>query len=537
MGQGVDATDTERAAITVSVPMLDGVVLATDVYLPPADGVRRPTVLSRVPYDRSGPLCFLPLLADRFLERGWTFVAQDVRGKFASDGERVPFASEASDGWATLEWIANQPWSDGRVVMIGDSYCGYTQLAAASSGHPALVAIAPRVTSDEIAADWTFRQGVPCIATVAAWALFAWSESRLAEQAWDLSAVPLSDLASRNIGRRLEALDQWFGSDDFRVPDVASWSIPTLHLAGWWDVFRRGQFTTWARNRAHAPETTWLHVGATDHQWTRVCSDGKTSSDNSSDGIPSPEFVDRYLAPVLAFFDHVLNGGPAPAAVEAEVAGRGIVAASSWPPSSATGQDLYLVDGHRALDGPEGGGLAPLPDTSTTEVEWIHDPTRPVPDLIADPWSLAPGLPDERDVEVRDDVLTFTSAEHSRPTVLAGPVEVVVDVDCDGPSTHVAAKLVDVDPLGRARRICEGIALVSGPFPARAVVDLGPVGYQVEPGHLLRLEIASSMFPRFAVHPGTGEPAWTATERRSTRQRLVLGPGRSRLRIWTWDPS
>lgn len=536
MGLGVELAEEATVFDTVTVPMLDGVGLATDVYLPPAAG-RVPAVLSRVPYDRRGPLCYLPTLAARYLDRGWAFVAQDVRGKFASEGERVPFVHEVEDGWATLEWIAAQPWCDGRVVMIGDSYCGYTQLAAASSGHPALAAIAPRVTSAEITDDWLFRQGVPCLSTAAAWALFAWSAPDLIDGPWDYARPPHDELAVRGLGRRLRVLDDWFGPAPQHHAQLASWSVPTLHLAGWWDVFRRGQFATWARNRTQRPAATWLHVDATDHQWTEIRRDGTAASGRSASGAPTVAFVDRYLAPINAFFDHVLDGRPPHPAIDIDVVGHGRMTPESWPPPEARPRDLYLVDGDRALDGPEGGGLSPHPDPSLQQVTWVHDPARPVPDLIADPWSLEPGLPDERDVEVRDDVATFTSDELRAVLVIAGPVEVLVDVDAGAPSTHVAAKLVDVDPLGHARRISEGIAAVSGLFPTRAVVDLGHTAYRLERGHRLRLEVASSMFPRFAVHPGTSEPVWSARDRRPSRQVITLGPGRSRLRIWAWTPT
>ena len=512
--------------------MSDGVELATDVYVPAAPHTARPTVLSRIPYDRGGALCFLPVLAQRFLERGWVFVGQDVRGKFGSSGDRVPFASEIDDGRTTLDWICSQPWSDGRVVMVGDSYCGYTQLAAAASGHEALRGITPRVTSAEIEADWLWHQGVPCLATAAAWAMFAWSRADLAEGTWQFDCVPTSALAERNLGHDLAVLDQWYGDRRTATPVLAPWTVPTLHLAGWWDVFQRGQFLTWSRQRAFDPDSVWLHVADTDHQWTEIRRDGTASSGRTASGAPTDEFIDRYLAPIMPFFDHVLNGAPAPARIEVTVVGAEVTAATSWPPPDAVFDEVYLVDGHRAHHGPEGGGLAWHADSRPTSVAWVHDPTHPVPDLVADPWSLAPGLPDEREVELRDDVITFTGTLLSHPLTLLGPVEMVGVVEADGPSTDVVAKLVDVDPLGRARRICEGIALAEGPFPSRCIIDLGQVAYRLDPGHLLRLEIASSMFPRYAVHPGTDEPAWSATGRRACRQWLHLGPGQSHLRIW-----
>ena len=91
------------------------------------------------------------MLAPYVTERGYAFVVQDVRGKFRSEGETVPFIHEVEDGYDTLEWVAAQSWSDGSVVTFGDSYYGFTQWAAVASGHPALRAIVPRVTSADLA--------------------------------------------------------------------------------------------------------------------------------------------------------------------------------------------------------------------------------------------------------------------------------------------------------------------------------------------------------------------------------------------------
>ena len=108
------------------------------------------TVLIRLPYDKSGEYTFIPEIAAYFNAHGYRVVAQDVRGKFRSEGEALLFVNEVDDDYDTIEWIINQSWSNGRVAMWGDSYYGYTQWAAAASGHPALKAIAPRVTGTQL---------------------------------------------------------------------------------------------------------------------------------------------------------------------------------------------------------------------------------------------------------------------------------------------------------------------------------------------------------------------------------------------------
>ena len=133
------------------IRMRDGILLAGGCLLARRAG-RRPTqapgdtILIRLPYDKSGVYTFIPQVAEYFMQHGYRVVAQDVRGKFRSEGDALLFVNEVDDGYDTIEWITQQSWSNGRVAMWGDSYYGYTQWAAAASGHPALKAISPRLT-------------------------------------------------------------------------------------------------------------------------------------------------------------------------------------------------------------------------------------------------------------------------------------------------------------------------------------------------------------------------------------------------------
>ena len=145
----VVASPLDPAATQVMVAMRDGTELATDVYLPTGNGPF-PAILVRLPYDKCGMYTFMPALAPVINARGYAFVVQDVRGKFRSQGDTVAFDYEADDGYDTIDWLVGRPWSSGSVGMFGDSYYGFTQWAAVSSGHPALKAIVPRVTTAEL---------------------------------------------------------------------------------------------------------------------------------------------------------------------------------------------------------------------------------------------------------------------------------------------------------------------------------------------------------------------------------------------------
>ena len=124
----------------VMVPMRDGVRLATDIYFPGKDGAHAPgplpAIMERTPYDKSASP--RPNTAEYFATRGYVVAFQDIRGRFKSEGKFVKYLNEPQDGYDAVEWIARQPWSNGRVGTFGISYGAHTQAAMAAANPPHL---------------------------------------------------------------------------------------------------------------------------------------------------------------------------------------------------------------------------------------------------------------------------------------------------------------------------------------------------------------------------------------------------------------
>ena len=526
--------EVDPRAQQVWVEMRDGVRLATDVYLPDGEGPF-PTVLTRLPYDKSGEFSFMSEVAERLTPLGLAVVVQDVRGKVRSEGPTVAFVSEGQDGWDTLEWVVAQSWSNGEVGTFGDSYYGFTQWAMAFSGHPALKAMVPRMTTTEVGPDWMYLDGVFNLGTMGEWALHTWIDNSLNDVEIDWSGRPVARFIEHNTGGLPStSWDEWIVNG----PDSPYWTtgiygrepgpwgtVPTLHVGGWFDVFSRGQLRDFQRSLAGpAGDRQYLVMGALDHFDDHLTEDGR-SPDYLRERDLLPPFLDGYLGSAVEFLSHVLLGSDADLPrVRWELGNAGWQQAQTWPPPGAGTLHLHLSQAVQALQGPAGGSIGAAPDSHEASVEWTHDPANPVPHLIEDPWRPLLGLPDERPAHMRPDVLTFTGEEQRAPLDLVGPIEVTVVVQADAPSTHVVARLCDVFPDGRTHLIVEGVAHVDDPAePTPYRIDLGDTGYRVRPGHRLRLQVSASAFPRWIVHPGTAEDPFTAVQTRTVTHRLFTG--------------
>ena len=245
----------------------DGERLASDVYLP-SEGQRFPTVLIRTPYGKKrGAEGYF-----RFVQRGYAVVIQDVRGREDSTGEWMPQYYEIEDGDDTLNWIAAQPWSDGKVGMTGGSYLGYVQWAAAASGNPHLKAMLSSVCAGSAFIDLPRRGG--CFDSgMLAWC-FSVSEQRMrpdlmVQDNWDeiLDIRPIEDIPKRALGRELPFLTEWLKhKDQDAFWKKGNWQlnykggpVPALIMSGWFDD--NGMGTTEALELVKDwPEGTWKAV-------------------------------------------------------------------------------------------------------------------------------------------------------------------------------------------------------------------------------------------------------------------------------------
>lgn len=498
---------------TVYLPMPDGVKLATDIYTPKAGGVF-PTILIRTPYGRANFLGAINI--QRIAERGYNVVSQDCRGRFDSDGEFEPYVHEAADGQATIEWIAAQSWSDGQVGMWGQSYVGYVQWAAASTGTPHLKAIVPSITSSYLAFDpekgyqldlslrWLYlldamdNDGRSTLQTMVRLTSSRQQDRTVAEAC---DHLPISTADEAMIGEPVPFFRTWVESMDdesyWRAVDhrslVADMDVPACHVTGWYDLFLEGELSDFVAMQA-AGKGPYLTVGPWAHrdfgvQW-------------------------ESLRAGLDWFDAHMKGQMG--RLRAKPVRLYVMGADewreydNWPPATAA-RPLFLHQGGRLS--------ADAPAADEQPDHYRYDPADPTPNVGGALLSTHAGARDNRELEARPDVLTYTTDVLTEPLEIAGLLTLKLYVQSSREYADFLGRLCDVHPDGRSINICDGIFRVvpgageAGQDGSLSIeFELTPTAYSFQPGHRVRLQVSSGAHPRIARNPGTGESPVHATE-------------------------
>jgi putative CocE/NonD family hydrolase len=524
---------TGRVRVTRAIPvrMRDGAILRADHYAPGVDGAL-PTVLVRTPYGRGAPSS---LLCRAVAQRGFNVLIQSCRGTGDSGGAFEPLLQEREDGIDTLDWLRRQPWYDGRLLTYGPSYVGFVQWALAAEAGDELKAMATIVTASDFGPP-TYAGGAFSLDTVLTWsALLEAQRGPRLENAVELlrgqprlqrglARVPLAEADRITTGAEIEFFQRWLAEADptsaywtqrghaHRLPQV---NAPVLMIAGWYDIFLPWQLNDYTALRA-AGVQPYLTIGPWNH---------------GSVGL-----FQHSAAEAVAWFQ-AHTGGPRrirERPVRVHVAGAdGWHELSDWPPPAGRPQRWYLTPG--AGLGPTSGAEGAVLDAFT------YDPKDPTPSL-GGPRLIGKisGRRDNRPLEARPDVLTFTSAPLSEPLDVVGPVAADITVratsvgrngrpDRDGepdpPAAHfdVFVRLCEVDEQGRSWNVCDGLARATGKRdPAEPVrVELWPTAYRFAAGRRIRVQISGGAHPRFSRNPGTGAPLGHELELRPVRQEIL----------------
>jgi uncharacterized protein len=535
------------------VPMRDGVRLATDVYRLQG-ATPAPVLLTRTPYDKERTLgggAGVAFDILRAVQAGYAVVIQDVRGRFASEGEFTPYFQEGRDGADTIAWAAAQPWSRGVVGGFGGSYLGCTQWLAEREQPQALRAMASAVAPSNMDEGMAYQGGAH-VFHGRRWAAVMTTEeirrrvasgaaSPASDATLDVDAI-LADLplaAHPLLNEYMPWYREWLAhptADPYWRPiSPCAWyeqvSAPGLHISGWYDIFlsaaidnyqgmRQRGGTERARQNQRLIIGPWSHSNFTGSFPEREFGPAANSEALDLTGMHLRWF-DRWLKDAAgeagALHDNGVEQDPPITLFVMGVDRWRMEAAWPLPDTQYSPYYLHSAGGANSLRGD--GVLSAAPPENEPADVYLYNPMRPVPTVggqVILPGANAAGPRDQRAVETRDDVLVYTTAVLDRPVEVIGPIELRLFVASSARDTDFTGKLVDVYPDGQAMIVTEGIVraryreslaapeLLQPDAVYELRLDLWATANVFLPGHRIRLEVSSSNFPRFGRNSNTG---------------------------------
>ncbi len=478
---------------TVMVKMRDGINLATNIYLPQGAGPW-PVVLTRTPYNKNGA----DSSASVYNARGYALVAQDVRGRYESEGVDQPFEVDIEDGYDTVEWIAAQNFSNGKVGIFGTSAPGITANLAAASAPPHLSAAYVTVAPDSLFYRSRFVGGV-----------FKESHSGGWLRGQGISEEKIAEYKTRAV------LDQRWRNTDFLFHRHKV-QIPVYNVGGWHDIYAEGSLNNYLylQHEGHekARGKQKLSMGAFGH--------GVLQGDLS---YPDGGLINGDIEQQLRWWDYWLkdidNGimdEPAisfymmASARKADPSPKNrVIQTDSWPPRHQATK-FYLQA--------NGGISTSVSNADAASVTYQFDPADPVPTTGGQNLGADVGPRDQRDIGERQDYLRFRTEELQKDVIVAGHIDMELYVSTDALDTDFVVKLVDIYPDGyealildyplrtrfRNGQNAEDVKLITPGAVEKLTINMWSTAQTFEKGHRIGVQISSSNYPRFAVNPNNG---------------------------------
>ncbi|WP_344874936.1 CocE/NonD family hydrolase [Allokutzneria multivorans] len=499
---------TREVEITRDIPitMPDGGVLLADHWRP--SGGTSPTLLVRTPYGRKG---FGAVFARVCAERGFQVVITSVRGTFGSTGDFRAMRHERGDGLATIEWITAQPWFDGTLALAGTSYLGYTQWAVAADAPPQVKSMVPHVTSSRLALTFLPRGGFGLDTSLRWSAMTARQERRFkgyrektVREA--MNSLPMGEADVRVLG------EQWpfyqdcvhhdnedsFWKDWDHSTSVGKVTVPTSLVAGWEDIFLADQIADFVALREQGRDAR-LIVGPWQH------------GSITGFGVAARETVEWSGAHCRG------EEPPRRARVRLFVVGaQEWRHYDTWPPEGYAARDWHLHGD---------GALSTAAPAAAEPSRYRYDPADPTPSVGGPMLTRrGAGRKDNRALEARSDVLTFTTEPLAEDLEIIGEVGARIWLRSSRPDTDVFVRLCDVSPRGRSVNVCDGYVNVRPDGVTRVEVALSPIAYRFPRGHRLRVQVSSGAHPRFARNTGSGEHHAVARELFAADQEVFHDP-------------
>lgn len=525
----------ETITTEADIRLRDGVVTKATIYRPKAEG-RYPVILSRTPYGRK-----LASTANFFASRGYAFVSQDVRGTGDSKGQFLPMETERPDGYDTLDWIDNQPWSNGKIGMIGASYGGFVQWAAAVENHPSLKCIVPQV-SPPASAMWNlpYDAGTLLLMSDLWWmrvvdnpdgngALDAMAEMKNLKA---LNVLPLSNVDNKMFGFNSKIYDRWLtkeGSKKWPTIDfenlIGKVDVPVLHISGWFDGDEIGTQRNWMLGRAAGKTNQWLIYGP----WTHFFNTTSSLQDVNFGSHAILELDSLYLRWFDTWLKEKKVGIENVAKSKFFVTGSNKwVESSDWPMPGSSSKVLQF-------DLASGKMVNKL--SKATTKTYVYDPKKSKFDIDKLDIASQAGSMFTAKAELAKAPIYLESDPMAQDTTITGPMSIEFDFKSQAKDTDFFCEVWDMDAKGKAYPAFRGAkiraAYVNGMDQPRALVPgntyraklmMWDAAHTVKKGHRLVLRFRSENFPAAARNLGGMEPIATATRIFPQKNTIMSSP-------------
>ncbi|MBI5117188.1 CocE/NonD family hydrolase [Candidatus Poribacteria bacterium] len=513
----------------VMIPMSDGVRLAADIYHPRTPG-RYPAIVVRTPYGKGNPQHKYEFAGRLFASQGFVCLIQDVRGKYASEGEYYPYVNEGRDGHDTFEWAGRQSWSSGKIGTYGFSYFGSTQWLAAPYQSEYLKTMVPIVTSQNPYPRWAYN-GIYRYNDVLFWHYGNTCKTNRSLEGIDIDKavrhLPMIE-ADDAMGVDISPYNDWIRHptpdafwDQIRVDDkVETIKAPALLIDGWYDYYLELMLDDYNRMRtlggSDEARKSQIIIGPWTHQ-----------AHSEFDGVDFGKGADfmQQIKTLLRWYNYWLKGenngildeGPIRIFVMGKNEWR---TENEWPLKRTRFIDFYLHGGGKANTAQGDGMLsANSPETEPPD-RFTYDPENPVPSVGGTSiyGNAVAGPADQRAVEARDDVLVYSTPALEKDMEVTGPITLTLYASSSAPDTDFSGKLVDVYPDGKAiilraamiraryrQSFAEPSFLEAGTV-YKFDINVGSTSNVFKKGHRIRLEVSSSNFPEFGRNLNTADP-------------------------------
>ncbi len=523
------------------VQMRDGARLVVDIFRPDAEG-RFPAVLCQTPYNKNG----LATRAKWFAERGYVVVNSDSRGRFESEGDWDPFSAlHKSDGYDLVEWIARQPWCNGRVGAYGLSYMGWTQWWTATQAPPSLKCIVPEVAPPDQFHNGPYQNGaLVCWAIDWAGAMAGRTPNSRGKGAYggfaanretEYMLTPYIELDDRRKHGHTKWYDTWIRQNlasgeywraiSYQNPeDYAKVTVPSLAISGWFDANFPGTPMNYLAMKQHGATPEARRPRLVIGPWQHIINRSQTAADVDF----GPQAIIEWDGYVCRWFDQHLKqidtGILTDPPVHVFVMGRNQWrAASDWPLPGTKWTKYYLHSGGKANGSAGDGSLSTEPPADEPPDRYTYDPADPTPSAGFTNGHID-GPRDISTSAARPDVLVYTTPPLEEEVEVVGPITAKLHAATSAGDTDWMVRLVDVHPDGYAAFLCEGLMRARHRDPANdgrfnadrlSTIEPGKIyPYTIEfwratgnafaKGHRIRIEISSSYFPYYLRNLNTG---------------------------------